>query len=183
MFLHQTLTLSWNYMSKYLKDEGSSAYTQNQSTEYINMTATKTKTPRKCSFQDILYFTVPFLRACISLGVLRKVSEVRPWVMIMATTGECGVLDLGCKACLIHPSAVTNPLQRPSLPWLTGVSNDWSSEVMSQQEHRGRTQLHTTFDTQISQWIPSFSENCRCSDCGQIMLFNFFSFLHFNKLI
>lgn len=30
--------------------------------------------------------------------------------MIIATTAEQEVLDLGLEACLIYPSAVTNPL-------------------------------------------------------------------------
>lgn len=68
------------------------------------------------------------------------------------------------------------PPQRLGLHWLTGVSNDSSSKVMSQHKHTGPAQLHADL---TSLRIPSFCENfhhswklCRCSACEQKMLIN-----------
>ena len=53
------------------------------------------------------------------------------------------------------------PLLWPGLCWLTGGSNDFSSEVTSQHKHTGQAQLHATFDIQTSPptGLLSVSEN------------------------
>lgn len=63
-------------------------------------------------------------------------SEASFWVMIIGTTEEFDVLDLGSTVCLIYPSAARNSLKRAGLYWLAGVSNGCSSEVTSQQKHQ-----------------------------------------------
>lgn len=83
--------------------------------------------------------SLPFLRLRLPQWNESQGSTLESWLLRPHEGNR--EWDLRCRARLVHSSAVTNPLWRPGLSWLTGVSNDSRSEVMSQRKHTGLAQL------------------------------------------
>lgn len=123
----------------------------------------------KTSAEAIMPASLPFLGLRLPSEMKVKGQPLSPdyWDHMRVT--ESGIYGVGHVS--FTPQLSQIPLWRPGLSWLTGVSNDLRSKVVSRRKHMGLAQLQADLTSLRTAW---FGKRFHCLlKTDEVMRFNY----------